>query len=100
MAQNNVIQAFRPVGNTQTVAYTGTAGTISNAVNTTLDTIVEVTVTTAAYVAVGASPTATATNGRYVAANLPTLFKLRIGEKVSAVQVASGGNLYVSELTS
>lgn len=99
MAQNNVIQAFRPTGNTQNAAYTGTHGVISNAVNASIDTIVEVTCTTLAYVAVGATPVATSANGRVVAANTPTLFKLRVGEKVSAVQVAAGGTMYVSELT-
>jgi hypothetical protein len=98
MAQNNVNTAFRNNGVTQTVAYTGTAGTISNAISASVN-MVDVTCTTAAYVTTGIAPTATAATGRYVAANLPTLFKVTAGEKVSAVQVAAGGNLYVSELT-
>lgn len=99
MARNNVVEAYRPAGSSQTVAYTGTAGTISNAVNANQDTLAYVFCTTAAYIAVGAAPTATTSNGVAIPANIPIILDLRKGEKVSAIQVASGGSLYVSEIT-
>ena len=92
----NGVQALRPShSTTQTVSYTGTAGTISNAVNSS---IVRVVCTTAAYVAIGSAPTAD-TGDMYVAADQPEYFRVVPGsDKVSAVQVASGGSLYVTEM--
>lgn len=81
----------------QKVAYTGTAGTISNAVGAQTR-VVRVTTTTAAYIAHGASPTATA-NDHYLPADTPWEFNINPGDKVSAVQVSSGGTLFVTEVT-
>lgn len=81
----------------QSVAYTGTAGTISNAVGAQTR-IVRVVVTTAAYVTIGGSPTATSSDV-YMPANVPDYFKINPGEKVSAIQVSSGGSLHVTEMT-
>lgn len=88
------IQAFR-LGTHQSAAYTGTAGTISNAVNAQTE-LVRVVVTSHAFVAIGATATSAST---YVPANTPEYFAIGAGEKVSAIQVASGGTLHVTEMT-
>ena len=87
------IQAIRP-GTHQKVAYTGTAG-VSAAVGLNT-TIVRIVVTTAAYYKVGAAPEAT-TADVYLAADTIEYTSIRPGEKVSAIQVSSGGNLHVTE---
>lgn len=85
----------RPIyGQGQNVAYTGTAGTIANALPNGTGAVV-VMCTTAAFVRVGTSPTAT-TADLPVAANVPVRLEAAAGDKVSAIQVASGGTLYVS----
>ena len=96
MSQNNVINAYHTQGVAQNVAYTGTAGAITNGVSEGVN-IVEVTVTTAAYVV--ENGVATTANGRYCVANLPYLFKVRKGDKPSAIQATTGGSMFVSELT-
>lgn len=90
----NTFQAPYP-GTSQSKAYTGTAGVIDNAVGAGV-TCVQVVCTTAAYIAVGSAPTAAAGNW-YVPANTPVLIMVKSGDKVSAVQVSSGGTLYVNE---
>ena len=92
----NGVQALRPShSTTQKASFTGTAGTISNAVNSS---IVRVVCTSAAYVAIGSAPTADA-NDMYVAADQPEYFRVIPGsDKVSAVQVSAGGDLYVTEM--
>lgn len=80
----------------QSVAYTGTAGTISNAVGEQTRAV-RVLVTTAAYIKIGSDPTAAATDV-YMPAAIPETFLINPGEKVSAVQVSSGGTLHVTEL--
>jgi hypothetical protein len=84
------------LGAHQSKAYTGTAGTIDNAVGSQTRHV-RVVVTTAAFVAFGTAPTATA-GDVYLAANVPETFTINPGEKVSAVQVSSGGTLHVTEL--
>ena len=84
-------------GTTQNVAYTGTAGTITNAVGSETQ-VIRVVLTSAGFVAIGASPTAT-TSDMYMPAGVPEYFIVRPGQKVSAVQSASGGTLYVTEMT-
>ena len=81
----------------QSVAYTGTAGTIATAISTGVHAV-RVIVTSAAYVVIGSSPTAT-TSDVYMPAGLPELFKINPGEKVSAVQVSAGGTLHVTEVS-
>lgn len=80
----------------QKVAYTGTAGTITNAVGSQTRKV-RLLVTTDACVAVGKAPTAT-TNDTYLTGLVPEYFTITPGEKVSAIQIASGGNLYVTEI--
>ena len=82
----------------QKVAYTGTAGTISNAVGSQTRKI-RLLVTTDAYVTIGKAPSAT-TNDTYVTGLVPEYFTITPGEKVSAMQVASGGTLFVTEIDS
>ena len=83
-------------GTHQSVAYTGTAGTIASAVGPQT-TKVRLVVTSAAFIAFGASPTATAAD-IYMPADTPECFTVRPGQKVSAVQVAAAGTLHVTEL--
>lgn len=90
------IHALRP-NTTQSVAYTGTAGTITNAVGAKT-TVVRVVVSTDAYIAVGASPTATA-NDMPMTADMPEYFRVIPGvDKISAIQASSGGTLTVTEM--
>lgn len=84
------------LGTHQSVAYTGTAGTISNAVGSGCRKV-RVLCTTAAYIVIGSSPTAT-TSDVYVPATVPEYFLISPGEKVSAVQVSAGGTLHVTEI--
>lgn len=80
----------------QKVSYTGTAGTISNAVGSQTRKV-RVVVTTDAYIVIGSSPTATA-NDPFLPASSVEYFSINPGEKVSAVQVSSGGVLHVTEI--
>jgi len=81
----------------QKVAYTGTAGTISNAVGAQ-SYAVRVIVTTEAFVKIGDAPTATA-NDMYMAPDREEYFIITPGQKVSAIQEASGGTLHVTEMS-
>lgn len=81
----------------QSVAYTATAGTITNAVGNTV-TRVRIVVTSAAYISFGTAPVATAAD-IYIPADWPEYFEITPGHKVSALQVAAGGTLHVTELS-
>jgi len=81
----------------QSKAYTGTAGTIDNAVGTQIYKVRVVT-TSAAYIKIGDSPTAT-TADVYMPADSPEYFTITPGQKVSAIQVSAGGTLHVTETT-
>lgn len=89
-------QRYR-LGAHQSVAYTGTAGTITNAVGS-YTTAIRVVATSAAYIAIGAAPTAT-TADVYISAGIPEVFSCNPGEKVSAIQVSGNGALHVTELS-
>lgn len=84
------------LGTHQSAAYTGTAGTISTAITAGVQKV-RVIVTSAAYIKIGSSPTAT-TADVYVAADSAEYFTIKEGEKVSAVQVSAGGTLHVTEI--
>ena len=84
------------LGTHQSVAYTGTAGTIATAI-TSGHNKVRVYVTTDAYIKIGSSPTAT-TSDVPLAAKSAEYFTINPGEKVSAIQDASGGTLHVTEV--
>lgn len=93
---DQVFQAIFP-GTSQNVAYTGTAGVVTNAFGAGTS-IVRVVLTTAGFVAFGTGPTAT-TSDMYMAAGVPEYFGVKKGGsyKVSAVQLSSGGTMYVTE---
>lgn len=90
-----VVPAF-PIGTTQKIAYTDTAGVIASGVGA--DTkLVRIWCSTDAHVAVGAAPTAD-TDDMPVSAGIPEYFAIDPGQKVSAVRQSSSGTLYVTEL--
>jgi len=84
------------LGTSQVKAYTTTAA-IDNAIGSGTNKV-RVVVTTAAYIKIGESPTAT-TSDVYMPADSPEYFTISAGEKVAAVQVSSGGNLHVTEVS-
>ena len=79
----------------QSVAYTGTAGTITNPVNAELARLVA---TTDCFIATGASPTAT-TSDMYLPNGVVQVVKIPYGHKVSAIRLSVSGTLYVSEVS-
>jgi len=83
-------------GLTQNVAYTGTAGTIANVVPPNC-VAVRLVSTTDCFVRIGNNPTAT-TADMYLVAGVPETFGIGLNDKVSAVQVSSGGTIYVTPL--
>lgn len=85
------------LGTHQSVAYTGTAGTIATAITAGTNKV-RVLVTTDAYVKIGSSPTAT-TSDVYVPGLSAEYFTINPGEKVSAIQVSSNGSLHVTEIS-
>lgn len=80
----------------QSVAYTGTAGTIASPVGGQTYRV-RILTTSAAYVKVGKSPTAT-TSDVYWPAGIAEDRVIAPGESVSAVQVSAGGTLHVTEI--
>jgi hypothetical protein len=94
MSRNEV--SHWSAGTHQSVAYTGTAGIITNGVGGQIRAV-RVVCTSAAYIAFNATAT---TAGIYVPANTPEVWQIEPGDKVSAIQVSSGGTLHVTELDS
>lgn len=84
------------LGTHQSVAYTGTAGTIATAISSGISKIRVVT-TTAAYIKIDGSPTAT-TSDVYRPADVVEYFTVTPGMKVSAIQVSANGTLHVTEI--
>lgn len=89
-------QTYR-LGTHQSVAYTTSAGTITNAVGSETYAVRVVT-TSAAYIKIDNSPTATSSDV-YMPADTPQVFTITPGQKVSAIQVSAGGTLHVTELS-
>jgi hypothetical protein len=85
------------LGTHQVKAYT-TSAEIDNAIGTGVNKV-RVVVTTAAYIKVGKTPVTATTSDVYMPADSPEYFTIRPGEKVAAVQVSSGGNLHVTEIS-
>jgi hypothetical protein len=82
------------IGPSGNAAYTGTAGTYGPIGAEIYK--VRVLVTTDAWVTTdGATPSST--SGAYVVASSPEYFTTTPGQSVKAVQVSSGGTLYVTE---
>ena len=87
----------RPIPSGGGVAtYTGTGSTAVTVLNNA--TSVLVWVSTDAYVSVGAKTVAT-TSDMPLPANTPILLDCQPGDKLSAVQVATGGNFYYCNMT-
>ncbi len=84
------------LGTHQNVTYTGTQGVITNAMGAGVHKC-RVVVTTAAFIKIGSSPTATSSDV-YMPADSPEYFTIAEGEKVSAIQSSSGGTLHVTEI--
>jgi len=82
------------IGTSGNAAYTGTAGSVGPVGTETYK--VRVLVTTDAWVTTdGTTPSSTA--GAYVVGLSPEYFTCTPGQTVKAVQVSSGGTLYVTE---
>lgn len=87
--------AFR-MGTVHKVAYTGVSAAIAAAVSEECR-LAMVWCSTDAHIAIGAAPTAAATD-RPVTAKVDVLIALEEDEKVAAIQQSAGGDLYVTEL--
>ena len=94
----SIQNAVGRLGTHQSVAFSGTAGTIANPFGSQTRRI-RVVVTSAANILIGNSPTATAANGSYLPANLPEYFDVTPGQSVSAIQVSASGTLDCTELS-
>ena len=81
-------------GKSVKVAYTGTAGTTAALPTTTF--CVRVMSTTDCFIEIGTAPTAVADTGLYLPAFTPEYFEGMASAKVSAIQVSTGGTLYVT----
>jgi hypothetical protein len=89
---------YRPVGATQTITSSGTSAATSSAVGAQTYAV-SIAATEDVYITFAAAPTATATNGVFHKKDWPTTYRISPGEKVAAIQVSTGGTVYVSELT-
>lgn len=87
---------LRPTESSQTVAYTGTAGTSSAIGDQTEE--VRLVASTDCFVTVN-SVTATTANGFFLPADTPEYVHVTRGSTISAIQDAAGGNLYITEMT-
>jgi hypothetical protein len=81
----------------QSVAYTGTAGTIANAVGSQTYKV-RVVATTDCYIKIDNGPTAT-TSDTLLPGLSAEYFTITPGQKVSAIQVSAGGTLNVTEIS-
>ena len=89
-------QVYR-LGSHQTAAYTSAANAISNAFGAGTQ-VVRIVPTTAAYVKVGNSPTAT-TSDVYMKAGEAEYFVVTPGMRASAIRVTTNGVLHVTEVS-
>lgn len=87
------------VGSTSSVSYTGTAGSSFSmiAAGGSATAVVRVLTTTAAYIAVGSAPTATASD-MLLPANTEIILEIPTGNKVSAVPLTTSGTMYVTHM--
>lgn len=95
MSPNDTVASLMPAQSV-TVTYTGTAGTTTALPSTTRH--VRVVSTTDCFIEIGLSPTAVANTGCYLVAYIPEYFVAQPNAKVSAIQVASGGSIYVTPI--
>ena len=87
---------YRPV-KTQTITTSGSSAALSTSITEGVEAVY-LTATEHCYVAWGASPTAT-TSDMYLTKDWPYCLKVSPGEKLAALQVSSGGTLYVTEVS-
>jgi hypothetical protein len=80
------------IGARQSVAYTGTAGQVTNGVGIGVNKV-RVLVTTDALVSTDG------VNSTYLVGMQAEYFTVTQGQKVSATQVTAGGTLHVNEMT-
>lgn len=85
------------LGTTQHVAYTGTAGEITTAITTGVQKV-RVLCTTDAFVRIMAPGDLATTSDAYLPGLSAEYFTCNQGQKVSAIQVAANGTLYVTEI--
>jgi hypothetical protein len=95
MSGNSTDIAFAVVSN-ENVAYTGTAGT-SAAFASGIHHI-RIAATTACYYKLAAAPTATSSD-TYLPANVIEIIRVNPGQKISFIQVSSGGTASVSQMS-
>ncbi len=84
------------LGTHQSVSYTGTAGTISNAITTGVRKI-RVWVSSDAYIKIDSNPTATSSDVP-ISSGSAEYFTVTPGQKVSAIQQSASGTLHVTEI--
>jgi len=92
--KDNGQSVWRPLS-TEVVAYTGTAG-VGTAVPSGVKAV-HVVCTTAAFVKIGKTATATV-NDIPFQASVPQTFRIEEGDRVSAIQSAAGGNVHITSL--
>ena len=83
-------------GTHQSVAYTTVAGTIATAVATGTNRV-RVVLTTTGFILISSATDAAVTDV-YMVANIPEVFTINPGEKVSAIRSAVNGTLHVTEI--
>ena len=91
---NGGFQAIIP-GTSQKLSYTGTSAQSSAVATAT--TLVRVVATTACFIKIGTNPTAVADTSMYLPAGIPEYFGIEGGQKIAAIQLSSGGDLYITE---
>lgn len=85
------------LGTTQSVAYTGTAGRITNAIGEQIE-LVRIWTSTDAFIKIGQGAVDATTSDMPITAKVAEYFEVRQGDKVSAIQQSGNGTLYVTEL--
>jgi hypothetical protein len=93
MSPNNTM-GTPMTGASVTVAYTGTAGTTTALPASTQG--VRCLSSTDCFIEIGLTPTAVANTGLYLPAGVPEYFSCQGSSKVSAIQVTTGGSIYVT----
>jgi|TARA_Y100000310_G_scaffold77141_1_gene73680 hypothetical protein len=89
---------YRPLGTTQSVASGTSSAASTNGVGTHTHAVL-IHSDQNAYIAFGASPTASSSDGTFIQASEPYYFSIVPGEKIAAIRVAVTGTVYISELT-
>lgn len=83
-------------GTVQSVAYTGTAGTIANAITGGIQKV-RLYATTDCFVKISSAGTAATTSDTPLPGLTVEYVTVAAGEKVSAIQSSAGGTIYVTE---